>query len=404
MKIAIVGAGAAGCFAAANLSLSPEDEVVLFEKQHKPMQKVKASGGGRCNVTHALFEIPALVKKYPRGAVLLKKTLHHFSPKDTIAWFESKGVPLKSEADGRMFPITDDAQTIIDCIWKAMHQNKALIKYNHTLEAIACKEGKWHLSFKNEQVYIADKVLLTTGGFPKDEQWQWLRNLGLDVVAPVPSLFTINLPKHPITKLMGLSVANAQVKLLGTKICEQGPVLITHWGLSGPAVLRTSAWGARELGNLNYACSVQINWLGDINEHECRSIFQDMRMLQGKLLVQNKIPFDLPKRLWHFLLEQAGILSEVRWADIKSEPLNKFIQCLCAYKVAMQGKTTFKEEFVTAGGIAINEINAATMELKKLPNLYVAGEIIDVDGITGGFNFQHAWSSSFIAAKAIASI
>lgn len=404
MKIAIVGAGAAGCFAAANLSIGLDDEVVLFEKQLKPMQKVKASGGGRCNVTHALFDIPALVKKYPRGESLLKKTLHHFSPKDTIAWFEQKGVPLKAEADGRMFPITDDAQTIIDCIWKAMMQNKAQLKYNHALAAIELKEGKWHLFFKNEQVYIADKVLLTTGGFPKEEQWQWLRDLGLEVIAPVPSLFTINLPKHPITKLMGLSVSNAQVKLMGTKITEQGPVLITHWGLSGPAVLRTSAWGARALGNLNYACNVQINWLGSINEQECRSIFQDMRTLQGKLMMQHKIPFDVPKRLWHFLLEQAGILSDVRWADIKAAPLNKFIQCLCAYTVAMQGKTTFKEEFVTAGGIAITEINAATMESKKLPNLYFAGEIIDVDGITGGFNFQHAWSSAFIAANALSTI
>ena len=355
-------------------------------------------------MTHALFEIPALVKKYPRGASLLKKTLHHFSPKDTIAWFEQRGVLLKAEADGRMFPITDDAQTIIDCIWKAMTHNKAHVKYNHTLETIELKEGKWHLFFKNEQVYIADKVVLTTGGFPKDEQWQWLRNLGLEVIAPVPSLFTINLPKHPITKLMGLSVPNAQVKLMGTKICEQGPVLITHWGLSGPAVLRTSAWGARELGNLNYACNVQINWLGSINEQDCRSIFQDMRSLQGKLMIQNKIPFDVPKRLWHFLLEQAGIISEVRWADVKAAPLNKFIQCLCAYTVAMQGKTTFKEEFVTAGGIAIAEVNATTMESKKLPNLYFAGEILDVDGITGGFNFQHAWSSAFIAAKALSSI
>ncbi|OJW84091.1 MAG: flavoprotein [Bacteroidetes bacterium 46-16] len=403
MKIAIIGAGAAGCFAAANIAAQPGDEVIVFEKAAKALQKVKVSGGGRCNVTHACFDIPELLSRYPRGKQLLRKTLYQFGPRDTINWFEQRGLKLKAEADGRMFPITDDSQSIIDTIWNEMMKQGVQLRYHKAVEKIDKEAGGFTINFADKSSYRADKVLIATGGFPKAEQYKWIQELGHRIQEPVPSLFTFNIPKHPVTALMGLSVANAAVKITGTKIAEQGPLLITHWGMSGPVILRCSAWAARELHARNYDFQVQVNWLGDVKEEELRMQIHDLRRETGKQKVVHKNPFELPKRLWEYLTTECGISDEMRWGDMPAAQQNKLITHMLRDVYEVKGKTTFKEEFVTCGGVSINEVNAQTMESRVVPGLYFAGEILEVDGITGGYNFQHAWSSGWVASRAIIS-
>lgn len=403
MKIAIIGAGAAGCFAAANIAAQPGDEVIVFEKTAKALQKVKVSGGGRCNVTHACFDIPELLSRYPRGKQLLRKTLYQFGPRDTINWFEQRGLKLKAEADGRMFPVTDDSQSIIDTIWNEMMKQGVQLRYHKAVEKIDKEAGGFMINFADKSSYRADKVLIATGGFPKAEQYKWIQELGHHIQEPVPSLFTFNIPKHPVTSLMGLSVANAAVKITGTKIAEQGPLLITHWGMSGPVILRCSAWAARELHARNYDFQVQVNWLGDVKEEELRMQIHDLRRETGKQKVVHKNPFELPKRLWEYLTTVCGINDEMRWGDMPAAQQNKLITRMLRDVYQVKGKTTFKEEFVTCGGVSINEVNAQTMESRVVPGLYFAGEILEVDGITGGYNFQHAWSSGWVASRAIVS-
>jgi len=399
MHIAIIGAGAAGCFAAANIPYKEGQQVTILEKTGKVLQKVKVSGGGRCNVTHACFDIPELVTRYPRGKQLLRKSLYRFSPQDTVNWFEQRGVKLKTEDDGRMFPVTDSSQTIIDCLWNEVMRNKVEILYHRSVERIEKTADKFIIHFTDAPSVSADKVLIASGGFPKKEQYKWIEQLGHTIQPPVPSLFTFNIAKHPITELMGVVVNNATIKISGTKITEQGPVLITHWGLSGPAILRTSAWAARELQQRNYEFQVQLNWLGDVKEEELRESFLQLRKDQGKQLVQTKNPFSLPRRLWEYLLQQSGITNEVKWGELPASAQNKLIERLIRDTYQVKGKTTFKEEFVTCGGVTLSEIDPQTMESRKVPGLYFAGEILDVDGITGGFNFQNAWSSGWIAAQ-----
>lgn len=399
MRIAIIGAGAAGCFAAANIPAGQEREVAVFEKTGKALQKVKVSGGGRCNTTHACYDIPELVTRYPRGKQLLRKSLYHFSPQDTINWFGQRGVKLKEEADGRMFPATDDSQTIIDCIWQEMMHNHAKVYYHKALERIERQANGFLLHFADKTIYEADRVLIACGGFPKEEQYRWIRDLGHSIQLPVPSLFTFNMPKHPITQLMGVSVPDAGLKIAGTKIAESGPLLITHWGMSGPVVLRTSAWAARELHERGYEFKIQVNWLGDAGEIDLRETIADMRREQGKQQVFHKNPFGLPKRLWEYQLEQCGITETLRWGDMPAAAQNKLIERLIRDTYEVKGKTTFKEEFVTCGGVSLQEIDPQTMESRIVPGIYFAGELMDVDGITGGFNFQHAWASGYIAAQ-----
>lgn len=401
MKIAIIGAGAAGCFAAANISYSAENEVVIFEKTGKALQKVKVSGGGRCNTTHACFDVPELIGKYPRGKQLLRRTLHRFSPKETIAWFEERGVKLKTEQDGRMFPVTDNSQTIIDCLWQEMMQRKVKVFYNRTVSQIEKTGQGFIIHFADGSNYTADKILIATGGFPKPEQYKWLLDLGHNIQAPVPSLFTFNMPKHPITELMGVSVADATLKIAGTKITERGPLLITHWGMSGPVVLRTSAWAARELNERNYHFNIIVNWLGDTSEHDLKEIIQSQRQENGRQQVHHKNPFELPKRLWEYMLNRCEVKEDTRWGELSAKSQNKLIEYLIRDNYEVKGKTTFKEEFVTCGGISLSEIDPQTMESRLVPGIYFAGEILDVDGITGGFNFQHAWSSGYIAAQSM---
>lgn len=399
MKIAIIGAGAAGCFAAANIQHKDHQQVIIFEKSGKSLQKVKVSGGGRCNLTHACYDVPHLIERYPRGKQLLRKTLYRFGPKETINWFESKGIQIKEEHDGRMFPISDDSQTIIQCLERELRNNQVHIQYNSSVERIEKREDGFYIEFTNQKSFTADKVLIATGGFSKVEQYNWLIALGHSVESPVPSLFTFNLPKHPITELMGVVVPDTTVKIAGTKISEFGPLLITHWGFSGPAVLKTSAWAARELAIRNYQFTIVINWLNKITEDELRKEFSEIRKLNGKQLVCNKNPFQLPKRFWEYQLWKNKIDEEVKWGELPASKQNLLIESLMSDRYEVNGKTTFKEEFVTCGGIKLSEINPTTMESRLVPGLFFAGEILDVDGVTGGFNFQHAWSSAFIAAE-----
>jgi predicted Rossmann fold flavoprotein len=401
--LVVIGGGAAGFFCAINTAIqNPGLHIIMLEKSNKLLSKVKISGGGRCNVTHACFSISEMCKKYPRGEKFVKKTFHQFFTSDTIGWFEARGVVLKAEQDGRMFPVTDDSQTIIDCLLNEARKYNIDIRMNADVQSIHKGEHEFELQLKNQKTLNADFVTIACGGFPKSSMFDWLKDLGHTIEEPVPSLFTFNIPKHPIVELMGISIKEAQVKINGTKLKEQGPVLITHWGLSGPAILRLSAWGARELQQRNWDFTVQINWLPIFNEETLREEILSQRKLLASQKTSNKNPFGLPSRLWEFLCRQSGIDENIRWAELPAKEQNKLIKNLCAYELEVKGKTTYKEEFVTAGGILLGEIDANSMMSRIVPGLYFAGEILNVDGITGGFNFQNAWTTGFIAARHIA--
>ncbi|HEX7904469.1 MAG TPA: NAD(P)/FAD-dependent oxidoreductase [Chitinophagaceae bacterium] len=409
-RLVVIGGGAAGFFCAVNAArLNPSLEVIIVEKSNKLLSKVRISGGGRCNVTHACFDITDMSKKYPRGGNFVKKTFHQFFTTDTIEWFESRGVKLKAEPDGRMFPVTDSSQTIIDCLMKEVNKYRVEIRMNREVQSIhlhpdSNRDSIFHLQCSNGESITADYICIASGGYPKSSMFEWLRKLGHTIEEPVPSLFTFNMPKHPITQLMGVSVEKAEVKITGTKLEQEGPLLITHWGLSGPAVLKLSAWGARILKERNWEFGISVNWLPDFNEQQLSEKFQSLRFELATLKMLNRNPFGLPQRLWEFLLDHSMVNKEKRWADLPAKEQNKLIRNLCACAFEIKGKTTFKEEFVTAGGIKLNEVDANTMMSKKIANLFFAGEILDVDGVTGGFNFQHAWTSGFIVAKSIASL
>lgn len=411
-KFIVIGGGAAGFFCAVNTArMNPALEVVIIEKTNKLLSKVSVSGGGRCNLTHACFDILEMSKKYPRGGSFVKKTFHHFFTMDTINWFEERGVKLKTEADGRMFPVTNSSQTVINCLLNEAQLHKVDIQMKTEVKAVRYVMNQFRLEIINGSELTCDYLCIATGGYPKSLMFQWLTKLEHSFEEPVPSLFTFNLhsgnagqSKHPITKLMGVSVANASVKIVGTKLLQGGSLLITHWGLSGPAVLKLSAWGARELAQKNYDFNILVNWLSEFNEQQLAEKLQTIRFDIASQKIYNKNPFGLPQRLWEFIVDASGIKIEMRWADLPAKEQNKLIKNLCAFEFNVKGKTTFKEEFVTAGGIKLNEIDHNTMMSKKTPNLFFAGEVMDVDGVTGGFNFQHAWTSGFVSAKHIAAI
>ena len=400
----MIGGGAAGFFCAVNAArLNPLLEVILLEKSTKLLSKVKVSGGGRCNVTHACFDITDMSKRYPRGTNFVKKSFHQFFTNDTINWFTERGVELKAEADGRMFPVSNSSQTIINCLLSEADKYGVSIKMQAEVKNIAPLQDQFKIDLHNDHL-MTDYVCVACGGFAKLSMFHWLKPLGHTIEEPVPSLFTFNMPEHPLTKLMGISVDNASVKISGSKLQEQGPLLITHWGLSGPAILKLSAWGARELKQRNYEFSILVNWLPTFNEILLREQFQLLRFNLASQKLINKNPFGLPARLWEFLLQQSNINASVLWANLPAKEQNLLIKYLVAFEANIKGKTTFKEEFVTAGGIRLTEVDANTMISRKIKNLFFAGEILDVDGITGGYNFQHAWTSGWIAAKEIARI
>ncbi|MES2005794.1 MAG: NAD(P)/FAD-dependent oxidoreductase [Bacteroidota bacterium] len=399
----VIGGGAAGFFCAVNAArMNPGLKVTIIEKSNKLLAKVKVSGGGRCNTTHACFDIPELTKKYPRGQNFVKKAFHWFNTNDTITWFAERGVVLKTEVDGRMFPTTDDSQTIINCLLKEADKYKVEIIMQSEVRSLESGINGFVLHTSNSRLLTPDYVCIASGGYPKSAMFDWLRKLGHTIEEPVPSLFTFNMPGNPITALMGVSVEKASVKVAGTKLAEEGPLLITHWGMSGPAILRLSAWGARQLADLNYHFTLLVNWLPDYREMDLRSDWQSYRDEYAAQKTGNKNPFGLPNRLWQYLLQASDINPDIRWAEMPSKEQNKLIKNLTAQEFSVKGKTTFKEEFVTCGGIKLAEVDPNTMQSRVRPGVYFAGEVLDIDGITGGFNFQNAWTSGWIAAKSIA--
>lgn len=396
-KVAIIGGGAAGFFAAFSVKKHhPESQVVIFEKSGKVLQKVKVSGGGRCNVTHDATYISDLVKNYPRGSNQLKKCFGQFGVNETINWFQQRGVNLKVEADGRMFPVSDDSQTIIDCFLREAQQLDIDIRYKTPIRLIERVGDGWSLAYNDQSEYF-DRVIIATGGSPKLTGFDWLAALGHQIEPPVPSLFTFNMPQNKITSLMGLSVQEATVKIIGTKLQYTGPLLITHWGMSGPAVLKLSAWGARWLSERDYKFTIQVNWTGAWGEEKLREVIRNLKTSKKKL--SNESPVELPQRLWSFLLEKVEVDGDTRWVDLDKKSMNKLINLLINDQYEVKGKTTFKEEFVTCGGVSLSDVDFKTMASRKAPGLYFAGEVLDVDGITGGFNFQAAWSTGFVAGQ-----
>ncbi|QKJ61627.1 NAD(P)/FAD-dependent oxidoreductase [Flavobacterium sp. M31R6] len=396
--ILVVGGGAAGFFTAINIvEKNPKIKVAILERGAEVLGKVRVSGGGRCNVTHACFEPNELVKFYPRGEKELRGPFHQFCSGDTIEWFEKHGVELKIEEDGRMFPVSNSSQTIIDCFLKATQKLGISVLTGQSVQSIFKKDNFWKVETQNEN-YIAEKLVLATGSNPKI--WEMLQQQGHAIVSPVPSLFTFNIKDPRIKELPGVA-AQVTVKVKDTKLVSTGPLLITHWGMSGPAILKLSAWGARILFDKNYQFTISVNWLNDMDGEQVEKILKSLKQEHAKKAVSKKSPFDFPNRLWESLVLASNIEGETKWADLSKTQLQNLVNQLTNSTFQVNGKSTFKEEFVTAGGIDLKEINFKTMESKLHENLYFAGEIVNIDAITGGFNFQNAWTSGFIVANSI---
>lgn len=403
MKVGIIGGGAAGFFSAIQVAGNfPEAEVHILEKSNKLLAKVKISGGGRCNVTHNAQSTSTLAKAYPRGGKMLKKAFRIFNHQDTMQWFEERGVPLLTQADGCVFPVSQDSQSIIDCFQSEAQRLGIQVHTRRGVQRLhPTAGGRWEVVFAHADApkEVFDKIIVATGGQPKVGGLQWLQDLGHEVVPPVPSLFTFNMPKEDITQLMGIVVENAMAQIPGTKLKATGPLLITHWGMSGPAILVLSAFGARWMAEEEYQFPVQVNWVGITQQGEVSDELGRIIQHHPQKSIRNYRPFALPERLWHFLLDKMGLPQDKKWADIGKKGIHKITDCLCHDIYQVSGKTTFKEEFVTAGGVALSSMDAQTLQSKVCPNLYFAGEVMDVDGITGGFNFQAAWTTAFIAGK-----
>jgi len=399
--IAIIGGGAAGFFAALSAKKHfPNKRVIIFEKSSKVLSKVKISGGGRCNVTNACFDNRKLAAFYPRGENNLRKAFEIFNAQSTVDWFESRNVPLKTFPDNCIFPQSNDSQSIIDCLLKESLALGVEIKFNQSITSIEVEQNSFKL-FTREDNFSVERVIVTTGGQPKRSGLEWLEKLGHEIIEPVPSLFTFNMPSNPIRDLMGNVVEKATVKVEGTKLIGKGPLLVTHWGMSGPAILQLSAWGARVLFEKNYQFAVLVNWLDDEKEVDLHKRLDQIIREHGEKMIGNLNPFPMTSRLWNFLLEKTGIHPEMRWKDLGNKIRNKLVNTLLSDRYEVSGKTTFKEEFVTAGGISLHDVNFKTMESKLIPGMFFAGELLDIDGITGGFNFQAAWTTGFIAGKSV---
>ena len=396
----IVGGGAAGFFTAINLGEAcPGHRITLIERSAKLLEKVRISGGSRCNVTHAEYDPKQLAKSYPRGEKALKGPFHTFAAGDTVGWFFDRGVELKTEEDGRMFPVTDDSMTIVTCLKDAAQKAGVHVRTRSSLSDLRRQGERWVAMLENGEQINADRVLLAPGSAPK--LWTLFERLGHRIISPVPSLFTFRCKDERIRHLPGLSMDPVEVTVPGTKLRESGPLLITHWGFSGPAILRTSAWGARDLADRQYDFTLRINFSP---QHHPESMAEALRKLareKPKRQIAARPEFGVPTRLWKSLVEAAAIPEIQRWADLSKKQTRALSEQLTRAEFQIRGKSTFKEEFVTAGGIDLKEINFKTMESKVLPGIHFAGEFIDVDAITGGFNFQAAWTTAFIAAKAI---
>ncbi|MDF2448066.1 MAG: NAD(P)/FAD-dependent oxidoreductase [Bacteroidota bacterium] len=396
--ILVIGGGAAGFFAAINAANNfPGSKVIILEKSGKVLSKVRISGGGRCNVTHHCFDINELVKYYPRGEKELKQVFSQFSVRETIDWFQGLGVKLKSEPDGRMFPQSNTSETIIKCFLTQIQRLGISINLNEEVLEIEKKNDQRLHVTTSKNSFIAHAVICSIGGHSQLKNYEFLKKCGHTIDPLIPSLFTLNLPQSGIKELMGLSVKNCTVRVAGTKHQFTGPILITHWGLSGPAVLKLSAFAAGDFFKMNYNAGILINWTGHLNDELLREELS--QQLGSKSLVINTPLYDIPKRLWEYLVLKSDIPPSKPWIELGKRQLNKLIEMLCHDLYEMNGKTTFKEEFVTCGGINLKEVNFKTMESKKVRGLFFCGEVLNIDGVTGGFNFQNAWSTAWIAAK-----
>lgn len=396
--ILIIGGGAAGFFTAINLvEKNPHLKVAILERGKTVLEKVRISGGGRCNVTHACFVPNDLVKFYPRGEKELRGPFHQFCSGDTIEWFEKHGVELKIEDDGRMFPVSNSSTTIIDCFQNATKKLGIDVLTSQSIQSLYKGDGYWKVETHQES-YSCQQLVMTTGSNPK--VWEMLQQLGHTIIPPVASLFTFNIKDARIKDLMGIA-SLAQVTVKDTKLEATGPLLITHWGMSGPGILRLSAWGARILAERNYQFTILVNWLPDTSSEEAATQLKELKLEHAKKVVAKKSPFDMPNRLWESLVLASGIAEDTKFADISKLQLQQLTAQLTAGEFSVNGKSTFKEEFVTAGGIDLKEINFKTMESKLHEGLYFAGEIVNIDAITGGFNFQNAWTSGFIVAQSL---
>ncbi|WP_411821711.1 NAD(P)/FAD-dependent oxidoreductase [Leptospira sp. 'Mane'] len=405
IRLAVLGGGAAGCFAAIqSKELGKENiQITIYEKSKEPLSKVKISGGGRCNVTHHLFEPEDLSKRYPRGEKELRWAFESFGPEDTIEWFRKRGVDLKAEADGRMFPISDNSQTIIDCFLDEIKKKNINLNLELGVSSVFFEpdsvNGKFRLLLENGKEVHYDSILIATGSNRK--VWGWMEALGHRIIAPVPSLFTLALENTNITDLTGLSVPLANIRILPKGKPQTGPLLITHWGLSGPAALRLSAWEARHFAETDYKADLEVNWIGSVTFNELETLFSDYKSIHKAVKIINKRLDSIPSRLWEWFLAQTNISGDKRWSDISKQEIRSLSEMITRSRFQMKAKGVFKEEFVTAGGISRKDIDFSTMQSKVVKGIYFAGEVIDVDGITGGFNFQNAWTTATIAAKAI---
>ena len=405
-EIIIIGGGAAGFFAAATcIEANPEANITILEKSKRFLEKVKISGGGRCNLTHAIWTPKELTAFYPRGGRELLGPFHTFCTGDTVGWFEDRGVPTKIEEDGRMFPASDDSKSVIEALMKAVIGKGVTVQTSSRVSGLLAPEvpgGKWSVLFPDQPARYVDKVMVATGSSP--QVWKILARLGLKIVPPVPSLFTFNIQDPRIEGLAGISVPEAMVKIEGTKFVASGPLLVTHWGMSGPAVLKLSAWAARELNEKDYQFNISVNWVGGMHQDRIKETLVQFKDENSKKQVGTANPFGLPGRLWHALISGAGIPLDRKWAELGKKMLEKLIRELGGGRYEVNGKSTFKEEFVTAGGVDLKEINFKRFECKKHPGLFMAGEVLNIDAVTGGFNFQAAWTGGYIAGKAMAGV
>jgi predicted Rossmann fold flavoprotein len=399
-KIVIIGGGAAGYFTAINAKENnPDLDITILEKGKDVLQKVRISGGGRCNVTHACFEPKELVKFYPRGEKEMLGPFHQFMTGDTFEWFDDRGVPLKIEGDNRVFPEANTSQAIIDCFQTAIDALGIKVLTNHGVNSVTQKDNKWVVNTKR-QVFEADKLVIAAGSSKK--VWELCQTLDHAVIDPVPSLFTFNINDKRLVDLLGISVPNATVVICGTKLEASGPLLITHWGMSGPAVLKLSAFGARILADKNYQYNVEVNWLSRPTD-KVLNVLLNLKKKEPRKTVILKSPFkEVSRRLWDRFVLFSDISKTQNWADLNSSQLEKLANQLTKGVYNANGRTTFKEEFVTAGGVDLKEINFKRFESKKHNNLYFVGEVLNIDAVTGGFNFQNAWTGGFVCAKALA--
>lgn len=403
MNVAIIGAGAAGCFAAIQIKRNnPKANITVYEAGIKPLIKVAVTGGGRCNLTNSFDGIRSLEEAYPRGARLLKRLFRTFDYNDVYQWFESEGVSLTTQDDECVFPVSQDAMEIVNTLVRLMRSLGVKLVTRHRVAAIdhEAEEGEYLLTFLHGDVAKADAVVVTAGGSPQVRGLEMYEKLGLDIVCPVPSLFSLNLEKnHPMTALMGTVVNDVQARLVGTKLSAFGPLLITHWGVSGPAILKLSSYAARILAENDYKAQLAINWFGQANEAEVMSIITEIAEQNQKKLVSSVWPERFNNRMWCYLIDACGLRQDMRWGELGKKGLNKMVALLTNHTLTIVGKNKYKEEFVTCGGVALSNVNSSTLESKKHPHLYFAGEILDVDAITGGFNLQAAWTMGYVVAE-----